>query len=76
MGDKPPSYDPFGSESSQVFICPKSNYPDNIVIKYGEYRPEFNVKGLSEKYKKSSLHDREVDYLTFENTVNNASRYL
>jgi undecaprenyl diphosphate synthase len=34
------------------------------------------IKELSEKYKKSNLLSKEVDYLSFENTLNNASRYL
>ncbi len=76
LGDKPSSYDPKSSEASQVFIPPKSDYPNTIIIKYGDYRPEFKINELSKKYKKSNLLQREVDYLTFENTLNNASRYL
>ena len=76
MGDKPASYDPNATEAQQVFIPPKSDYPNTIVIKYGDYRPEFKIKELSEKYKKSNLLSKEVDYLSFENTLNNASRYL
>ena len=76
MGEKPSSYDPKATEAAQVFIAPKSQYPNRMIVKYGEYRPQFHVKKLSNKYKKSALHEAGVDYLTLENTLTNASRFL
>ena len=76
LGDKPSSFDPHSSESGQIFLIPKSHYPDRLIIKYGEFKPEFKLDSLSKKYKKTSLYSFGIDYLAFENTVSNASRLL
>jgi len=57
LGDKPTSYDPKVSEGGQIFIVPRSSYPHKVIFKYGEYKPEFIVKNLSKKYKKSLLSE-------------------
>ena len=47
-----------------------------MIIRYGEFKSEFKIESLAKKYKKTNLHEHGVDYLTFENTVSNASKIL
>jgi hypothetical protein len=47
-----------------------------MVIKYGEFKAEFKLDTLAKKYKKTLLFEHGVDYLSFENTVSNASKML
>lgn len=53
LGDKPSTYDQDSTEAGQIFIVPKSQYPDRIIIKYGSYRSEYLLNKLPSKFKKS-----------------------
>ena len=76
LGDRPESFDPNKSESSQMFVAPKSKYPNQVIVKYADYTPEFKTKSLLNKYKKSALFEQGIDFIAFENSINNAARYL
>jgi|LauGreDrversion4_2_1035121.scaffolds.fasta_scaffold830484_2 hypothetical protein len=46
LGNKPDSYNPLKSESGQEFVVPHSSYPNKMIIKYSDYKPEFKKDTL------------------------------
>lgn len=62
LGDKPSSYNPNTSEANQVFIVPKSSFPNKLIIKYSfwgnSYVPE-ELK-LKKYYEKTQFLERNI----------------
>ena len=57
MGEKPDGYNPERMEAFQTFLPPKSQYPNNIIIKTGEYKFNFFTKNISKKFIKADISD-------------------
>lgn len=41
MGDRPVTYSFKNTESEQIYVVPKSTYPNNIIIRYSDCKPTF-----------------------------------
>ena len=50
LGDKPLTYNARKAESEQIYIVPKSNYTETLVVTYSDCKPVYLTKGLFEKY--------------------------
>lgn len=55
MGETPLGYNPERMEAFQSFLPPNSEYPNNIIIKAGEYKYQYIKKNLHKKFQKSGL---------------------
>lgn len=55
MGENPVGYNPGKMEAFQTFLPPKSQYPNNLIIRAGEYNFNFIKKNIPKKFGKSGL---------------------
>jgi hypothetical protein len=55
LGDKPKTFDPNKSESDQMFMIPKPDYPKKLIFKYGYFDASYlpGEKTLMKRFKKS-----------------------
>lgn len=56
MGEKPVGYNPGKMEAFQTFLPSKSLYPNNIVIRAGDYKFNYIKKNIPKKFGKSGLN--------------------
>ena len=76
LGDIPKSIQPKKQESEQMFVIPKSCYPNSIVVRYTLCKPQYKLKTLKAKYLKSEFLYKGVTYEELQSTVMKASAYL
>lgn len=76
LGDKPSTFNPKKTESEQIFIVPASKYPDKIVFRYADWRPQFRVARISSKYSQSNLREKGLSEQEVLESVMNATVYL
>jgi hypothetical protein len=43
LGDKPVTYNVKASESEQIYVIPRSKYPNSIVIPFHDCKPTFQL---------------------------------
>jgi len=67
LGDKPSTYGPNSDESDQMFIIPKSSYPNRFNVRYSQCKPSYNLnkKSLMKKFKKTDFEERGISFDEF-----------
>lgn len=63
------------TEAEQIYIIPRSEYPNKIVIAFADCKPTFNMIDLQRKYEKSGLNLRGICFENFQDTILNATKY-
>lgn len=76
LGDKPITFVQGMPESSQVFVFPKSDYPESFILRYRMFKPEFQIKRLDKKYKQTNFEKRGIQITDIQSTVKKAEECL
>jgi hypothetical protein len=78
LGDKPSSYNPNKAEADQVFMIPKSSFPNKLIIKYSFWGNSYvpAEKKLKKYYEKSPFLERDIKQDEFLASLNTATNYM
>jgi hypothetical protein len=78
LGDKPSSYNPNITEANQVFMVPKSSFPNKLIIKYSFWGNSYvpTEKKLKKYYEKTPFLERNIQQEEFLAALSTATNYM